>query len=125
MMNRKTVFLTAVILLIAVPCFADGETVPVPIPCPPTGPGLIPHVPAQLLASGTYIPDRAELSLSFLQDVGFVTITVSNSVGETITIDFESENGTCMIPLSGSFGLYIVSVTTENEMEYYGYFVVS
>lgn len=99
--------------------------IPVTIPTTPLSDGSDqPHSPVLPLAQGYYDLQGSYLSLSFLQSVGTCIISITNTANEFYVENFNSDLGTCQIALSGTPGLYTVSVQTGTGITYNGSFIV-
>ena len=121
----KKVCVGVATMMLVTPCFADNGQIPVAVPVgTPVDPNNLPHSPVQYLAQGYYDLDTDVLSLSFLQSVGPCTITVTNTADEVFVQPFDSDWGTCTMYLSGTPGMYSISIETGTGNHYYGSFIL-
>ena len=118
-------FLGVATLMLATPSHSDDGQIPVGIPIgAPVNPNNLPHSPVQYLAQGYYDLDTDMLSLSFLQSVGPCTVTVTNTAEEVFVQPFDSDWGTCTMYLTGTPGLYSITIETGAGNQYYGSFIL-
>ena len=86
------------------------------------GPKSVSLVPitCSLSDSGT------SLQFGFLDDLGFVTVTLMNmTTGEIKSGVLDSQLGIVDFPFSGAEGFYRIIIATSSRGSYYGYFVIS
>lgn len=121
----KHFLLSVATVVVTVPLFADPDQIPIRIPEGSSSSNdPQPHSPAQFIAQGYYDLETDVLSLSFLQSIGICTITVTNTAGEYFVQQFDSDWGTCLMNLSGTPGLYIITIQTLTGMIYSGQFLI-
>ena len=70
-----------------------------------------------------YIGENACVGVSFMTDLGSVTISLTN-LTTMINVNriVNSSCGNCYIPITGGPGLYCIEFLTEDGARYYGYF---
>lgn len=103
----------------------EGDGIPITIPGNHLGnPGNDPHSPVRYLAQGYYDLEADALSLSFLQSVGPCTVTVTNTAEEVFVQPFDSDWGTCTMYLTGTPGLYSITIETGAGDQFHGSFIL-
>ncbi len=66
-----------------------------------------------------------DLELCFLDDLGFVSVTLMNlSTGEIESIVLDSQIGIVDFPFSGDAGFYRIIITTSSGRSYHGSFII-
>ena len=131
---RKALLLTVLMLIpfwVSVPLFSTTSSDVPDIPLSGgsggggegggDGPKSVSAVPitCALSESGT------DLQFGFLDDLGFVTVTLMNlSTGEIESSVLDSQLGIVNLPFSGDSGFYRIIITTSSGGSYHGSFVL-
>lgn len=101
----------------------DGEPIPLEYNEPGEDGKPIIRGPLMLPVSAFYIEENACVGVSFISDLGSVTISLTNLTtminANTIV---NSSCGYCYIPITGGPGFYCIEFLTEDGARYYGYF---
>lgn len=101
----------------------EGEEITITeTPPPETGPKKSPSI---IPITAYYYDSLSCIGLTFLFDIGEVTVTVSNlSTSEYYCYLVDSQNGSAIIPLSCTTGLWQLSISIDSGICYTGVFLI-
>lgn len=127
---RKTIVLFATLFVAFTACFAfsgvsKGDDIPIPLESKEFEEDTIiiraPVIPIEASVD----PVQSIITVSFLSNVGFVSIEVTNLITGGMNYYYEDSNSGCAIlPFSGVTGYYIIRFITDDGRLYYGYFSI-
>lgn len=77
------------------------------------------RAPAIVPVQGYYVSFINTLYLSFIYDMGNVTVTIENIVtGESLSESIPTESGLQAIPLGANNGLYVITIIVPGGQQY-------
>lgn len=128
-MKRTIVLFTALFVAItasfAFTGVSKGDDIPIPLESKEFEEDTIiiraPVIPIEASVD----PVQSIITVSFLSNVGFVSIEVTNLITGGVNYYYENSNSGCAIlPFSGVTGYYIIRFMTDDGRLYYGYFSI-
>lgn len=103
----------------------EGDDIPIPLISNESEADTIiirsPTVPV----AATLIPTQSIISVTFMYNMGEVSVEISNLfTGEEYYYEESSFSGSAILPFTGSAGYYIIRFRTETGVCCYGYFSI-
>lgn len=101
----------------------DGDDIPIPLICNESEADTIIFRAPVIPISATLIPSQSIISVTFWNNMGDVTIELSNLLtGEEYIYEESSSSGSAILPFTGSAGYYYIRFRTIAGVSYFGYF---
>lgn len=127
---RKMIVLLAALFVAASSTFAfsvktNDDEIPIPLECNESEMDTIiwrgPIVPIY----AAVIPAQSIISVTFINNMGDVSIEVTNLyTGDDYYYEESSQSGGALLPFSGAPGYYFIRFRVTGGTSYYGYFTV-
>lgn len=111
-----TILMTSSNVIAQVPCYG----VPIDITYRPATSHNTPRMPA-FNPFYAYL-EEAFVSLGSTSSYGTVIVCITSTSGDYVTVSFDTDEGSIVVPISGDAGHYILTITTENNLVYGGEF---
>lgn len=69
--------------------------------------------------------EKAIVTITFFVNLGNVIIRLNNlTTGSTVSTVVDSSCGSCILPITGGSGLYLLEFLLSDGTRYYGYFLI-
>lgn len=127
---RKMIVLLAALFVAASSTFAfsvktNDDVIPIPLECNESEMDTIIWRAPLVPISAVVMPAQSIISVTFLRNVGDVSIEVSNLyTGEDYYYEESSLSGGAILPFSGGAGYYFIRFRVVAGASYYGYFTI-